>query len=174
MHEVTTAFHNIDSALREITTPSVQSIAVWKTAILDAVKEELKVKTSSLAMESDMEAEYPPIPIHIAPKWVAREEDQLIQVKSYIYPEKAPSAPGRTLHYELLSQGQTIQPNMDESEKGDLENSFKRLLDESDEETTENDSIFNDGLMLLADKESDSRSNERLSVSDSESEQTNG
>ncbi|KAK6730578.1 hypothetical protein RB195_007191 [Necator americanus] len=63
---------------------------------------------------------------------------------------------------------------MDESGLDGLENSFKRLLDESDEETTENLSIFNDALVLLADKESDSRSNERLSLSDSERKQTNG
>ncbi|KAK6731869.1 hypothetical protein RB195_007991 [Necator americanus] len=60
-----------------------------------------------------------------------------------------------------------MQPKMDESALDDLENSFKRLLDESDEETTENGSIFNDALvLLLADKELNSRSNERLSVSD--------
>ncbi|KAK6742566.1 hypothetical protein RB195_010056 [Necator americanus] len=65
------------------------------------------------------------------------------------------------------------EPKMDELELGDLESSFERLLIESDDdimEAAESDSVFDDALMVSADKDSDTESDETLSVSDSESQ----
>ncbi|KAK6732995.1 hypothetical protein RB195_017022 [Necator americanus] len=87
--------------------------------------------------------------------------------------------PQAALYHECCSEELCMtakKPKIDESELDDSVNSFERIPVESDEDvmgTTENDSIFDDVLMLLADKESDSRSNETLSMSDSATEQMN-